>query len=99
LKILRGGSAEVKPNRWFKFDIELDESDLQAIVVKNSIDGAKLSVVQKYQVLVKQAELLTTIEMEAQEMLGKKSSRELIVEFTEYLHGLPKLAAEDADRV
>jgi hypothetical protein len=99
LKILRGGSAEVTPNKWFKFDIELDESDLQAIVVKNNIDGEKLTVGQKYQVMVKQAELLTTIEMESQEMHGKKSSRELMVEFNEYLKSLPKLAAEDADRV
>lgn len=99
MKILRGGSAEVKSNKWFKFDIELDESDLQAIVIKNDIDGEKLTVGQKYQVLVKQAELLTTIEMEGQGMLGDKSSRQLSADLKDFLSTLPKLAAEDADRV
>ena len=99
MKILRGGSAEVRPNHWFKFDIELDESDLQAIVVKNNIDGTKLTVGQRYQVLVKQAELLTTIEMESQALFGDKSSRQLSIDFKEFLATLPKLAAEDADSV
>lgn len=92
MKILRGGSAEIRPNRWFKFDVELDESDLQAIVIKHNIDGDKLTVGQKYQTLVKQAELLTTIEMEGQGMEGDKSSRLLNGEFKNFLSNLPKLA-------
>lgn len=99
MKILKGGSAEVRPNRWAKFDIELDESDLQAIVVKNSIDGAKLTVGQKYQTLVKQADVLITVEMEGQGMVGDKSSTQLTADFKNYLATLPKLAVEDADRV
>lgn len=92
MKILRGGSAEVTSNKWFKFDIELDESDLQAIVVKNDIDTEKLTVGQKYSVLTKQAEILVTIQMESQGLVGELSSRELMQEFNTYVGTLPKVA-------
>ena len=90
MKILKGGSAEVANNRWVKFDIELDESDLQAIVIKNGIDGSKLTVGQKYQTLVKQAEVLVTLQMEGEGMTGEKSSRELLEDFKAYVSSLPK---------
>jgi hypothetical protein len=77
VKILRGGSAEVRPNNWFKFDVELDESDLQAIVVKYGLDYDKLTVIDKYRLLKTQAELLTTIEMEQQGAVGQVSARDL----------------------
>lgn len=77
MKILRGGSAEVRPNNWFKFDVELDESDLQAIVVKYGLDYDKLTVIDKYRLLKTQAELLTTIEMEQQGAVGQVSARDL----------------------
>lgn len=88
MKILRGGSAEVRPNRWFKFDIELDESDLQALVVKHNLDD--LTVIQKYKLLVKQAELLTTIEMESQGLAGEKPAKEIVAEFNSLVDSLPK---------
>ena len=90
MRILRGGSAEIKPNRWFKFDIELDQDDLVAIAVKNNLSVANFTVGQKYLTLVKQAEILTTIEMEAQGMSGDKTSRQLIAEFNDYISTLPK---------
>lgn len=89
MKILRGGSAEVAPNRWFKFDIELDESDLQALTVKHNLSG--LTVIQKYKLLVKQAELLTTIEMESQGLSGDKSAVTLKDEFDTLVESLPKV--------
>lgn len=89
MRVLRGGSAEVAQNKWFKFDVELDESDLQAIVVKNSLDGAKLTVGQKYQLLVTQAELLVTLQMEGQGTTGQKSSRDIMMEFNSLLEKMP----------
>lgn len=91
MKILRGGSAEVRPTQWFKFDIELDESDLQALIVKHSLDGSNLTVIQKYKLLVKQAELLVTVEMEIQGLHGDKSSAELKQEFDTLINTLPKV--------
>lgn len=90
MKVLRGGSAEVKPNRWFKFDVELDESDLQAIVVKHSLDYPELTVGMKYTILAKQAEILTTVEMESQGLQGEESSRDLVQKFVFFLNSLPK---------
>lgn len=89
MKILRGGSAEVRSNQWFKFDIELDESDLQALRIKHNLGD--LTVIQKYKLLVKQAELLTTIEMEAQGLNGDKRASELLIEFNELIEYLPKV--------
>lgn len=88
MRILRGGSAEVKPNQWFKFDIELDESDLQAITIKHNL--GELTVIQKYKLLVKQAELLTTIEMESQGLAGDKSARDIMTDFNSLVESLPK---------
>jgi hypothetical protein len=91
LKVLKGGSAEVAPNRWAKFDIELDESDLQAIVVKNNLDAEKLSVGQKYSILTKQAEILITHQMEREGLKGEKSSTDLILEFQQVVDNMPKV--------
>jgi hypothetical protein len=89
LRVLRGGSAEVESNKWFKFDIELDESDLQAIVIKNNLDSDKLTVGQKYQLLVTQAELLVTLQMEGQGSTGTKTSREILSEFNTLIEKMP----------
>lgn len=92
MKILRGGSAEVKPNNWFKFDIELDESDLQALVVKNNLDYAQLTVIAKYRLLVAQAELLTTVQMETQGAVGNDSASHLNDKLKALIESLPKVA-------
>jgi len=89
VKILRGGSAEVRPNKWHKFDIELDESDLQALAVKHNL--ADLTVIQKYKLLVKQAELFVIVEMEGQGVTGDKSSRIAMTELTDLINSLPKV--------
>lgn len=89
MKILRGGSAEVKPNQWFKFDIELDEQDLLALTVKHNL--SQLTVIQKYKLLVKQAELLTTIEMESQGLIGDKRASEILSDFNTLVESLPKV--------
>jgi len=89
LRVLRGGSAEVDSNKWFKFDIELDESDLQAIVIKNGLDADKLTVGQKYQLLVSQAEILVTLQMEGQNLTGEKSSRLLMAELSTLITRMP----------
>ncbi len=91
MKILRGGSAEVRPNNWFKFDIELDESDLQALVVKYSLDYDRLTVIDKYRLLKTQAELLTTLEMEQQGAVGQLSARELSENLKTLISNLPKV--------
>lgn len=88
MRILRGGSAEVRPNNWFKFDIELDESDLQAIVVKYGLDYDKLTVIDKYRILTKQAELLTTIEMEQQGAVGQNSVADIKAAFMKIVNDL-----------
>lgn len=91
MKITKGGSAEVSPNRWHKFDVELDETDLQAIVVKYLLDYPQLTVGMKYSILVKQAEILVTIQFEAEGLKSNKSSRDLIQEFAFFLNSLPKV--------
>jgi hypothetical protein len=91
LKILKGGSAEISPNRWKKFDIELDETDLQALVIKNNLDATKLSVGQKYLLLVKQAELLITLDMERDGLSGEESFANLNEKLSMFLDKLPKL--------
>lgn len=93
MKILRGGSAEIKPNKWHKFDIELDESDLQAIVVKHNIDYSKLTVISKYKLLTWQAEILVTAEMNSQGVTGEKSIGDLTEIFNNYVAGLAKVGA------
>lgn len=88
MKILRGGSAEIKPNKWHKFDIELDESDLQAIVVKYGLDYSKLTVISKYKLLTWQAEILVTAEMNSQGAEGHKSIGDLTQIFNNYIENL-----------
>ena len=92
MRILRGGSAEVRSNQWFKFDIELDESDLQALCIKHNIDQESLTVIQKYKLLVNQAELLTTVEMQKQGMEGDKTPGTILSEFNDLVETLPKAA-------
>lgn len=92
MRILRGGSSEVRPNKWHKFDIELDESDLQAIVIKHGIAGDKLTVIQKYKLMAAQAELLVTVEFEKAGGSGEKSSVELLAELNALIGKLPKVS-------
>lgn len=93
MRVLRGGSAEIRPNKWHKFDLELDESDLQALVVKHSIDYSRLTVIQKYRLMSKQAELLVTVEMENQGVVGETTSATLMEELNTLLAKLPKVEA------
>jgi hypothetical protein len=98
LRVLRGGSAETDSNKWFKFDIELDESDLQAIVTKYGINQAALTVIQKYNILSTQAEMLVTIQMEAQGLKGDQDLASYVAKFNTLVAGLPKVES-DADSV
>jgi hypothetical protein len=93
VRILRGGSAESTSGRWVKFDVELDESDIQAEVIKHNLAGRDLSVIQKYTLLVKLAELLVTVRMEALGVRGEQSSNDLNQSYKDYVASLPK--AED----
>ncbi len=91
MKVLRGGSAETSSNKWFKFDVELDEGDLQAITFQYGLDYDKLSVIQKYRILSKQAEVLVTVEMEQAGLTGKVSSNSAVIAFKEFVSALPKV--------
>lgn len=93
MRVLRGGSAETSNNRWVKFDIELDESDLQAEVIKYNLAGRDLTVLQKYSLLVRLAELLVTVRMEALGVSGEDASKDLSQQYSKYVNSLPK--AED----
>jgi hypothetical protein len=87
VKIVRGGSAENKDKRWVKFDIELDESDLQAETFQHNL--ARLTVIQKYTLLTKLAELLVTVRMETLGVGGADSSA-LNKAYKDYVANLPK---------
>ncbi len=91
MRVLKGGSAETSSNKWFKFDVELDEGDLQAIVMQYGLDYDKLSVVQKYRMLSKQAEVLVTVEMEQAGLVGKVSSGSMVTSFKDFIATLPKV--------
>ncbi len=91
MKVLRGGSAETSSNKWFKFDVELDENDLQAIAIQYSLDYGLLSVVQKYRILSKQAEILVSVEMEQAGLAGKVSSNSMVMAFKDFISTLPKV--------
>lgn len=90
MKIVRGGSAENKDKRWVKFDIELDESDLQAETIQHNL--APLTVIQKYTLLTKLAELLVTVRMETLGVGGADSSA-LNKAYRDYVANLPKASA------
>lgn len=91
--VLRGGSAESAGGRWVKFDVTLDESDLQAEVMKYNLAGRDLTVIQKYTLLVNLAELLVTVRMEALGVKGDKTSADLNQRYKDYVESLPR--AED----
>lgn len=76
MRILRGGSAESASGRWVKFDVELDESDLQRILVENDMVGAKLSVREVFTLLEAEAEVLVSVKMEQLGAKGAVSARD-----------------------
>jgi len=63
LRIVRGGSAETASGKWVKFDVELDESDIQRILIANDIAGHVLSVRDAFQLLEAEAEFLVVAKM------------------------------------
>jgi hypothetical protein len=91
LRVLRGGSAEAASNRWVKFDIELDESDLQALVIQHGLDSEALTVVQKFSLLVKQAEFLVTVRMESLGVQGEQTAQDLSNNLDAYIKMLKKV--------
>jgi hypothetical protein len=91
VRVVRGGSAETASGKWFKFDVELDESDLQAIVIKHGIDSDELTVGNKFSILSKQAEVLVTIQMESQGLQGEQTAVEMMGALNSYLLQLPKM--------
>ncbi len=93
MRILRGGSAETANGKWVKFDVELDESDLQAEVVKYNLAGRDFTVIQKFTLLVKLAELLVTVRMEELGAKGEFPVAQLNQAYKDYVSSLPR--AED----
>jgi hypothetical protein len=93
VKILRGGSAETASGKWVKFDIELDEGDIQSEVMKYNLAGPTLTVIQKYTLLVKLAELLVTVRMEELGATGDTAVTKLNQSYKDYVASLPR--AED----
>lgn len=89
--VLRGGSAETANGKWVKFDVTLDESDLQAEVIHNSLDLSAMTVIQKYSLLTKLAELLVTVRMEDLGAKGDKTASQLSQAYKNYLITLPKM--------
>jgi hypothetical protein len=88
LKVLRGGSAENSSNRWVKFDVELDESDYQQLLIENQLDAFDLTTLQKFNLLVKYAELLVTVRMEALGSTGDVHSSVLLQELKAFIEKL-----------
>jgi hypothetical protein len=90
LRVLRGGSAENSSGRWVKFDVELDESDYQKLLIENGLDAFDVSTIQKFKLLVKYAELLVTDRMESLGATGDFSSADLrqdLIDFITKLKG------------
>jgi hypothetical protein len=90
MKVLRGGSAENSQGRWVKFDVELDESDIQAEVIKYNLAQEQLTVLQKYTLLVKLSELLVTVRMESLGVIGDVSASKLSQDYSDYVKSLPR---------
>jgi hypothetical protein len=88
LRIVRGGSAETASGRWVKFDVELDESDLQRILVENDMSGARLSVREVFSILEAEAETLILLKMEQLGARGDRSAREQAARVTKIMNKL-----------
>ncbi len=59
MKVRRGWSGEVTPNNWVKFDIELEQTDLDALLAEE-VPGAfgSLTVGDAYRLLGVQAQII-----------------------------------------
>lgn len=77
MRIVRGGSAQTHSGNWVKFDIELDEHDLQRILVENDMLDVQLTVRQVFSILVGEAELLVTVKLEQLGAKGEVAAKEL----------------------
>lgn len=58
MKVRQGWSGEVEPNRWAKFDIELEEDDLRRVARQHDIDPAALPGRLAFLLLEVEAEML-----------------------------------------
>lgn len=76
MKVLRGGSAEVGSNKWVKFDIELDGSDLQRLLIENDLSDVTLTVREAFSLLEAEAETLVTLKMEQLGAKGDVTARD-----------------------
>ncbi len=66
MKVRQGWSGEVEPNRWAKFDIEVDEIDLIRILVEAGIPvevGVDLPTATVFQILENEAERLVLVKL------------------------------------
>jgi hypothetical protein len=88
VRVVRGGSAETRDGRWVKFDVELDESDIQANAVEAGIDPIDLKVADKFLMLSLQAEWLVTLKMETMGVTSNFTAAELGQKFKDHLNKL-----------
>jgi hypothetical protein len=88
LKILRGGSAETASGKWVKFDVELDETDLQRILSETNIVASTLSVRDVFSLLEAEAETLVTLKMEQLGARSEVSAKDQAARVTKILNKL-----------
>lgn len=64
MKIRRGWSGEISTNQWVKFDIELEQNDLDALVTEEIPEAlGNLTVSEAYKLLGVQAQLIMLIDV------------------------------------
>ncbi len=64
MQVRQGWSGEVEPNRWAKFDVELDENDLRRLFIEAGIDFVTdLTTAEAFQLLETEAERLVIVKL------------------------------------
>lgn len=86
MRILRGGSAQTPSGKWIKFDVELDESDIQRLLIEHNIENATPTVRELFALLEAEAETLVSLKMEQFGVSGEISAKQHAARVTKLLN-------------
>lgn len=99
MRVRQGWSGEVEPNRWAKFDLELEEDDLRRVLQQHDLVGVDPPLATCFQILELEAERLVMVKLMTRYGYPEVAGRDRLNKINSQLQAVMLALADKYQRV